>query len=183
MREPAAQGESGEALLALYDEALPAVYGYLFARCRQRQIAEDLTAETFLAAVGAVRRDSVDDLTIGWMVGVARHKLADHWRRSAREEAKVRALQESGDTLDDPWDVELDRLMAEKTLAKLGSLHRLVLTLRYVDDLPVAATAEILGRSIHATEALLTRAKASFRRAYAAPTSTTTSTPSKGGLP
>lgn len=170
-------------LLAMYDEALPAVYGYLFARCRQRQIAEDLTAETFLAAVDAVRRDSVDHLTIGWMVGVARHKLADHWRRSAREEAKVLALRESGDTLDDPWDVELDRLMAEQTLAKLGSLHRPVLTLRYVDDLPVAATAEILGRSVHATEALLTRAKTSFRRAYASPTSTTTSTPSKGGPP
>ena len=39
-------------LLSLYDAALPQVYGYLLARCGQRALAEDLTAETFLAAVG-----------------------------------------------------------------------------------------------------------------------------------
>ena len=39
----------------LYDEALPQVYGYLLARCGQQVVAEDLTAETFLAAVDAVR--------------------------------------------------------------------------------------------------------------------------------
>ena len=40
-------------LLSLYDRALPEVYGYLLARCGQRALAEDLTAETFLAAVRA----------------------------------------------------------------------------------------------------------------------------------
>ena len=41
-----------------------------------------------------------------------------------------------------------------------------MLTLRYLDDLPVATVAELLGRSLHATEALLVRARAAFRRAY-----------------
>jgi RNA polymerase sigma-70 factor (ECF subfamily) len=45
-------------------------------------VAEDLTAETFLAAVSAVQRDTVPDLTVAWLVGVARHKLVDHWRAS-----------------------------------------------------------------------------------------------------
>jgi DNA-directed RNA polymerase specialized sigma24 family protein len=44
-----------ERFLDLYDRALPQVYGYLLARCGQRAVAEDLTAETFLAAVDAVR--------------------------------------------------------------------------------------------------------------------------------
>ena len=51
---PAPSG-AGARLLALYDHALPQVYGYLLARCGQRAVAEDLTAETFLAAVDAVR--------------------------------------------------------------------------------------------------------------------------------
>jgi hypothetical protein len=38
-------------LLELYDEALPHVYGYLLARCRDVPLAEDLTAETFLDAL------------------------------------------------------------------------------------------------------------------------------------
>jgi RNA polymerase sigma-70 factor (ECF subfamily) len=74
-------------LLGLYDEALPQVYGYLLSRCGQRALAEDLTAETFLAAVDSVRRDQA--VTVAWLIGVARHKLVDHWRRQAREERSL----------------------------------------------------------------------------------------------
>ena len=41
------------AFLQLYDDALPHVYGYLVRRCDNAATAEDLTAETFLAAVAA----------------------------------------------------------------------------------------------------------------------------------
>lgn len=44
------------ALVALYDQALPDVYGYLASRCGSATVAEDLTSETFLAAVDAIRR-------------------------------------------------------------------------------------------------------------------------------
>ena len=48
----------------------------------------------------------------------------------------------------------------------LGAHHRAALTLRYVDDLSVPAVAELLGRTVHATEALLVRARSAFRVAY-----------------
>lgn len=51
-------------------------------------------------------------------------------------------------------------------LESLTVSHRAVLTLRYVDGLPVRDVAAHLGRTIHATEALLTRAKTAFRRSY-----------------
>jgi RNA polymerase sigma-70 factor (ECF subfamily) len=41
-----------------------------------------------------------------------------------------------------------------------------VLTLRYVDDLSVPDVAALVERSLHATEGLLVRARAAFRRAY-----------------
>ena len=51
-------------------------------------------------------------------------------------------------------------------LEQLGPHHRAALTLRYVDDLPVAEVATLLDRTLHATEALLVRARSAFRRAY-----------------
>jgi len=57
-------------------------------------------------------------------------------------------------------------LRATEVLAALGPHHRLALTLRYVDGLPVAEVAELLGRTPNATEALLVRARAAFRRVY-----------------
>ncbi len=153
-------------LLELYDEALPHVYGYLLARCGQRPLAEDLTAETFLAAVDAVRKPGAPALSVAWLIGVARHKLADHWRRVEREQRGLRALDDEP-TSADPWDGEIDAIRARDVLTQLGAHHRAALTLRYMDGLPVGEVAAHLGRTVHATEALLVRARNAFRRAYA----------------
>ena len=69
------------ALLTLYDDALPVVYGYFSRRCADRGTAEDLTSETFLAAMDAARKDTPPPITVPWLLGVARYKLADHYRR------------------------------------------------------------------------------------------------------
>jgi RNA polymerase sigma-70 factor, ECF subfamily len=161
--DPARGTDAG--LLALYDHALPHVYGYLRARCDSTAVAEDLSAETFLAAVDAVRRPNPPPVDVPWLIGVARHKLADHWRRRSRDERNLRAVGDPAE-LDDPWDAELDLLRAHAVLARLGAQHRAALTLRYLDDLPVREVAELLGRSVHATEGLLVRARAAFRREY-----------------
>jgi RNA polymerase sigma-70 factor, ECF subfamily len=164
--EPAAQGE---ALLDLYDEALPQVYGYLIRRCGDEGVAEDLTSETFMAAVDGLQRGRIPDLSVAWLVGVARHKLVDHWRAKEREERKLALVESEGSTADpvDEWDVHLDAVVAHSVLARLGPHHRAALTLRYLDGLPVPEVAGHLGRTIHATEALLVRARAAFRKDYA----------------
>ena len=56
-----AVGDQGAALLALYDDAVGEVYGYLLARCRNRTVAEDVTSEVFMGAVDAVAAGRVDD--------------------------------------------------------------------------------------------------------------------------
>ncbi|AFM15740.1 RNA polymerase sigma factor, sigma-70 family [Mycolicibacterium chubuense NBB4] len=160
-------GEPGpRAVLALYDEALPQVYGYFVRRCGDRGTAEDLTSETFLAAMDAARKPSAPALTVPWLIGVARHKLADHYRR--RHDRFSVPVAEPPE-LDDPadgWDAELDRIVAEQVLARLPEQHRTVLALRYMDDCSVPECAELIGRTVHATEALLVRARRAFRAHY-----------------
>lgn len=153
-------------LLAAYDDALPHVYGYLLSRCGNAALAQDLTSETFLAVADAVRSSS-PPLTRPWLIGVARHKLADHWRSRARDTRRVEALTRvRAEPGQDHTDQRLDAMVAHEVLHRLAPPHRLALTLRYVDDLPVPVVAEHLGRSVHATEALLVRARQAFRRAY-----------------
>jgi RNA polymerase sigma-70 factor (ECF subfamily) len=163
-------GESATAasadLLAVYDRALPIVYGYFVARCGRAALAEDLTAETFLAAAASVRRQPAPTVSVPWIVGVARHKLVDHWRRQAREERSLRAVADDAVAEEDPWDVRLDALRARDILERLAPQHRAALTFRYLDDLPVPAVADLLGRTVHATEALLVRARVAFRQLY-----------------
>lgn len=165
-QSPAAGADRLE-FLDFYDRAVGPVYGYLSARSGSAALAEDLTAETFLAAVDRVRGRSDGPLTVPWIMGVARHKLVDHWRRQARDERRhLRLVAEAPRGPGEPWEVELDALRVRETLEGMPAAQRAALTLRYLDDLPVPEIADLLGRTIHATEALLVRARAGFRVRY-----------------
>jgi RNA polymerase sigma-70 factor, ECF subfamily len=140
------------------------VYGYLLPRCGSVTDAEDLTAETFMAAVAALKRPDAPSVTVAWLIGTARHKLIDHWRRAERER---RGLATVGpDQPDDPWDELLDTSAAYSALARLPGPQRAALALRYLDGLPVTDIADHLDRTVRGTETLLVRARAALRRIY-----------------
>jgi RNA polymerase sigma-70 factor (ECF subfamily) len=102
-----------------------------------------------------------------WLIAVARNKLVDHWRALAREDRKL-ALVASLEP--EPPEIELpppvDPGVASATLARLNPTYRAALVLRHVDELSVPAVADLLGRSVEATEQVLSRARAAFRAAY-----------------
>lgn len=152
---------------ALYREALSRVYSYLLHRCHGNpQVAEDLTQETFMAAVKEMKKPAVQ-FSIPWILGIARHKLVDYYRSQEREQRKLNAVQA---TLDEDyllvWEGEESRRRAVLALGSVPASQRAALVLRYLDGLPVAHVAEALGRTMPATESLLARGRASFKRAY-----------------
>lgn len=157
---------SQDQLAALYRRALPQVYGYLLPRCGSTSVAEDLTAETFMAAVTESGKPDAGELSVGWLVAVARHKLVDHWRRAEREQRGQAAAAQQREAVDDPWGEWLDATAAHAALSRLPAQQRAALTLRYLDGLPVAEVAGHLGRTVHATETLLVRSRAALRRVY-----------------
>ncbi len=157
---------SHDPVAAVYRAALPQVYGYLLPRCGSVAVAEDLTAETFMAAVAAVKQGRMREVNVGWLLTVARHKLVDHWRRAAREQRGLAAVEQEQVDAVDPWNDVLDIQAAHDALSALSLPHRMALTLRYLDGLSVAEVADHLGRSLHATETLLVRARAALRRVY-----------------
>jgi RNA polymerase sigma-70 factor, ECF subfamily len=160
------------AFLELYDDALPHVYGYLARRCSNAATAEDLTAETFMAAVAALHNSNAAGsnrldlnpahINTAWLIGTARHKLIDHWRRTERRKEELADLWDDM-AVPDPNDAAIEVIAVQSVLAELAPSHRAVLTLRYVDDLAVGDVATTIGRTVRATEQLLTRAKAAFR--------------------
>ena len=158
-----AHGNPADHLLAIYDRALPQVYGYVVRRCGIEALAEDLTAEVFMAAAAALLDGSVGDIGVGWLIGTARHKLVDHWRRNERQRTAL-SLVATDDHEPDPNDEPISTAHTHEVLDHLRAEHRSALTLRYIDGLPVGQVAEVLGRSVHATESLLQRAKTAFRQ-------------------
>jgi RNA polymerase sigma-70 factor (ECF subfamily) len=151
------------ALETLYQRCLPSVWRYVSARLRgDRHAAEDIVSETFLAAVRTVSNFRPDSGTVtGWLIGIARHKLADR-RRSAERADRAAAAQESRS---EPSTVEAVDAKEQVllTLERMADEERQALEWKYLEELSVAEIAQRIGRTEKAAEALLFRARRSFR--------------------
>ena len=151
--------------IAVYRHSVRDVYSYFASRLGDRSTAEDLTQEVFIA--GARRFAAGDSVDTAWLIAVARHKLVDHWRARSREDRKLALVHVSESRQVAPIaSVGVGEAMA--ALTKLNPTYRAALVLRHVDDLPVADVAAHLGRTVEATEQVLTRARTAFRRVYQA---------------
>ena len=157
-------GDSQRRFQEMYEQSLPAVYGFLMLRVGgNRSLAEDLTAETFLAAVKEYNADRSEVVTVSWLRTVAKRRLIDHWRRErvasdhSKKVTKIRA--------DQPESIE-ERSVIVEALGHLAEAERVVLVLRHVEGHSVKEIAKTIERSPKATESLLGRARTSFRAAY-----------------
>jgi RNA polymerase sigma-70 factor, ECF subfamily len=153
-----------------YRRTLPRVYSYLLSRCgHDAALAEELTQQTFIAAVDQRSRYDGRSDTVTWLCGIARHKLADHFRAIEREQRRRIRLEVRQIQLDAPATPvkELDdRAAIAEAIRSLPASQRAVLTFVVLDDLTVAEAARLIGKSTAATQSLLHRARDGFRRAY-----------------
>ena len=128
----------------------PAVYNYFRFHVPLADVAEDLTAETFLKVVRAADRfDPVKGSAKAWILTVARNTLAD-WRRRAR----LRQYVTLGTMHDLAYEAPSpeERLLREEevgrlldAVATLAEADRELIGLRYGSGLDTAEVAQILG--------------------------------------
>jgi RNA polymerase sigma-70 factor (ECF subfamily) len=71
-----------EVLLA---EHRPVLFRYALLQLRDYELADDAVQETLLAAWQASANFAGKARLRTWLIGILKHKIADHWRRSARE--------------------------------------------------------------------------------------------------
>lgn len=153
-----------------YERHVTVVHRYLASRCLgDEDLVQELTQQTFVAAIHARRAfDGRSDVTT-WLIGIARHKLADHFRREEREERRrFRATVASLDPATEAhlWRATEERVLIADAMRQLPANQRAVLVFVALDDMPVAEAARLLGKSFAATQSLLARAREGFRRAY-----------------
>jgi RNA polymerase sigma-70 factor, ECF subfamily len=164
----------------LYQRYVKGVWRYMHLHLsRDHQAAEDVVSETFLAAIRTIGTfDPRYGTVYGWLLGIARNKLRDHLRRQGCRRTlgdELSTQQCANSCVSGANSVAPDgRLIAAETrdavvrvLTALDDEQRLVLEWKYVDMLAVREIAERLGRTEKAVDAILYRARRSFRAIYA----------------
>jgi RNA polymerase sigma-70 factor (ECF subfamily) len=148
----------------VYKRTVTDVYSYLASRVGDRETAEELTQDVFV--IGAEHVAAGDVVDVAWLIGVARHKLVDHWRAQARQVRNLALAHSVEQTRPVEEWAAIDPGLAGVVLAGLSPTYRAALVLRHVDGLSVAAVADQLGRTVEATDQVLSRARAAFRNKY-----------------
>ncbi len=154
-----------------YRALLPRVFGYLMVRTGGNiELSEELAQQTFIAAIDQRARFDGRSDSATWLCGIARHKLADHFRRRGRDDRRRMHLDvHQIEVAAAPDATRLDvgeREQIEQALAKLPAAQRAVLMFVALDDLSVAEAARLMGKTELAAQSLLHRARETFRRAY-----------------
>ena len=167
----AAQRGDRESFGQIYDHFQLPVYRYALARLRSPSDAEDVVAETFVAAFRNIGRFRWQGVPFeAWLFRIARSKIADvqRGRRRHADRADIDAVDPAllPHAPDAASEVvrgdEANRLLA--AMRTLSRDHQEVLALRFFAGLSLQETADTLGRSANAVKQLQFRAMTALRR-------------------
>jgi RNA polymerase sigma-70 factor (ECF subfamily) len=159
------------AMAELYDRYFDRVYSLVFNQVdRNKEIAEDIVQETFLAALKSAKSFKGRSSAYTWLCSIAYHKVADHYRRQSRERKRMVSGIDV-DTVDDeenpgrqPQPDSLiesaeTRQVVNDALSRLPWDYRQVLILKYVEEMSVQEISQVMDRSPKSIEGLLTRSR------------------------
>jgi RNA polymerase sigma-70 factor, ECF subfamily len=154
------------------DQCTDWIYGFVRRRLMPRsELVEDMMQEILFAAWQALPNFREESSLRSWVLGIARHKVDDYYRRRICE-------TDLPDDDDEPeelavlpmFEQQLDSAaqqdQVQKTLAGLPEPYSLALMWRYRDEKSVREMAELTGKTEKAMERLLARARQSFRRRW-----------------
>jgi RNA polymerase sigma-70 factor (ECF subfamily) len=168
-----AQAGDGAAFGLLYDRYFDTVFRFVYFRVGNRQLAEDLTADTFLRALKRISSFTWQGRDLGaWLVTIARNLVADHFK-SGRYRLEVT----TGDVLDadrpdrgpegSPEAAVIDHITNVdllKAVKQLNPEQQECIVLRFLHGFSVAETAQAMNKNEGAIKALQYRAVRALAR-------------------
>ncbi|MFA6039193.1 MAG: sigma-70 family RNA polymerase sigma factor [Candidatus Peribacteraceae bacterium] len=154
-----------EAFAPLYDAYVTPIYRYVHFRTFDKQLAEDVTSQSFLKAMEGIRTFNAHKGNFGaWLYRIARNTLTDHFR-----------AHKPTDVIDETFDVPADDDTAKeasidvslahvrKELDKLDPLKRDIILMRLWDGLSYREIAEITGKTENNCKVIFCRTLESLR--------------------
>jgi RNA polymerase sigma factor (sigma-70 family) len=154
----------------VYEEYRARLYSFLARLSRSRDVADDLTEETWLRLVSSAARLRPDTRLGAWLFTVARNLYYSYCRSRSLDEsftAGLIGLWPAGPSRPSPFEEtsarELERRV-ERALALLPAHHREALLLVGVEGLSPAEAAGVCGVSPEAFRQRLSRARATLDR-------------------
>jgi RNA polymerase sigma-70 factor (ECF subfamily) len=162
LAELARDGDA-EAFGQLYDRYVTSIFRFVQARVGSTQLAEDITSDTFLRALRSIHTFTWQGKDFAaWLTTIARNLITDHYKsRRAQLELVTDAVPERPATGSGPEDDFLAAVSTQTLMRAVNALpaeQRDCVLMRFIQQLSIAETAQVLGKSEGAIKQLQLRA-------------------------
>ena len=164
------QGDQ-EAFRLIFDRYSRPVIGFIYDMVNDRELAEELTQETFVRAYRGIGGMNPETKLSTWLFGIARNVARESLRARIRANRHVDLEDESVLDLSDKEPVPVERLLSKelndvvrRSLAALDEDKRTVFTLKVFHQCSYEEIASITGFSLAKLKSDLHRARAEMRR-------------------
>lgn len=155
-----------EVFAELYRRNLKAVYRYHLSRVGSVHDAQDLTAQTFLAAQEAIASFRGQGKFAAWLIGIASRKTVDYFRRQ-RSTLPLDAVAEIEDDSLTPEEFAAQQLSLDRVAQALSHLtvdRAEAIALQVFGGLSMTEVAQVMGKSEAAVKMLVCRALKDLRK-------------------
>lgn len=161
--------QEGDAFTLVYEQHRTQIYNYLYRLSGNRDLADDLTHDTFLSAYEALPKLRPDSHITPWLYRIASNRFRDVLRRK-----KVISWLPWGDSPRDEANLACEggegalpeQEVVQAALKTMKPEYALCLVLRLAEGFSSEETAQILGISPEAVRMRLSRARHMFKLAY-----------------
>ena len=170
-----AQSGDRSAFETLYNDFFDKVFFFAKRNAGSEQAAEDITSETFAAALEQIGELRSEESFVGWLYSIAYNKCMIHFRQEAktehfdtdREMEQALADASLNEPLMLPEDYAVNRDTKEKLKAIIDGLPpklRSTVILYYYDDMSVSEVSKTLGTGENNTRQRLHKARSVIRK-------------------
>ena len=149
----------------IYEQYFPRVYSFIYRMCRDEDLAEELTQETFFQAFRSFPKYRGESELFTWLASIAKYTFFSYMRKNRRsgEDVDIELL---ADTLLDPENDPEEKMQRKETvgairraLSRIPEKYRDVVVLRLYAELPFSEVADALNISENSAKVIFHRAK------------------------
>ncbi|MBS6397800.1 MAG: sigma-70 family RNA polymerase sigma factor [Clostridiales bacterium] len=151
----------------IYIREAKKLYSYLYHLCGNKELAEDLTSETFFRAARSISKFRGECSELTWLCQIGKHLWYRHLKQKpplpADEAAEVNGTEESPEQI---VFAQFEKLEWFQKLQGLDALTREVMYLRLYGELSFREIGEILGKTESWARVTFYRGKQKLKGVY-----------------
>lgn len=164
-----AQKGEVDAFGQLYERHVQSVFRFIYSHIDNHSDAEDLTEEVFLRVWRALSRYRERGVPfIAFLIRIARNVVIDYYRSTKRENLNLpledTVVAGSKAKLDENIIQSQESSEVRTMLANLKDEYRMVLVLRFINEMSPDEIAEVMGKSSGAVRVIQHRALVALRK-------------------